>query len=243
VNGDGRTVKALTEQITRTLDGTLDRRDLNYSFDIVEDVIFKFKEIGQNGFYQKSVAKKTYVDRKGVASTYEEALSSKLQRFVDFVGANRPPRSAPKVIKAETPAQSAAAAPDELPLHSLSEVVPAQHSAPLKFEVRDGQLRTKRQNAKAAAEDRKSVSLARAALQHDANSVLGSLGETNADPRLSVAISEIRDILASDADVIRLGIVSLSCDSLVRKFSEQLSDIVSAKLEAFSASLFRWAVP
>lgn len=41
VNGDGRTVKALTEQITRTLDGTLDRRDLNYSFDIIEDVIFQ----------------------------------------------------------------------------------------------------------------------------------------------------------------------------------------------------------
>lgn len=237
VNGDGRTVKALTEQITRTLEGTLDRRDLNYSFDIIEDVISKFNEIRENGFYQKSISKKPYVDRKGVASNYEEALSSKLQRFVDFVGANRPPRPVPKVIRAEAPAKPPATAPDVLPLHSLSEVVPAQQSAPLKFEVRDGQLRTKRQTAKSAAEDRKSITSAKAALQYDANSLLGSLGETNADPRLSAAISEIRDILSSDADVIRLGIVSLSCDSLVRKFSEQLPDIVSAKLEAFSTSL------
>lgn len=235
-NGDGRAVKALTEQITRSLEATFDRRDLNHAFDILEGAISGFREIQENPFYQKSLANKLYSDRKGRATSYSEALSLPLQKTVEFLKSNRPPRPVLKTIKPDRPPKPTPA-PDDLAIDRLSEVVPAQQSAPLKFEVKNGQLRTKRQSAKANSEDRRNIALARSAIQDDANSALAALRETNADPRLSVAISEIRDVLASDADIIRIGIVSLTCDSLVRKFAEQIPDIVSARLEAFSASL------
>jgi hypothetical protein len=236
-NGDGRKVKDLTEQITRTLEATLDRRDLNYSFDIIEGVIERFRKIQENPFFQEFIARRIYRDRKGNTTTFEEALSAPLQKFTDFVTANRPPRPTTKTVKDDTSAEPPAKVQDQAELPQLADVVPAQKSAPLQFEVRNSRLYTKKQTAKADAQDRRNITSAKSALQHDANSVLEALRETNADPRLSSAVAEIRDIISTDSDIIRLGIVSLSCDSLVSKFNDQLPDIVSAKFEAFSASL------
>lgn len=235
-NGDGRKVKDLTEKITRSLESTFDRRDLNYSFDVLEDILAKFQEIKSNEFYITFLANKSYRDRKGSISTYEEMLTVELRTLVSFINDNRPPRSAVK-SSGKDRAKLAKSPSDTPPLSTLTSVVPAQQSAPLQFEVKDSRLRLKRQPAKADAEDRRNVTLARAALQSDANALLIALSETNADPRLSGAITEIRDVISSEADVIRLGLISLTCENFVVRFSEQLPDVVSAKLEGLSASL------
>lgn len=235
-NGQGRLVKAETEKITRTLERVFDQKDLNFTFDVLQDVTDSFSGISAVPFYKKFLAEKIYEDRKGNILSYDLAISRLHENVARFVHANRPPRPTIKVIRQEKVSPPPAAVENDVE-QPLSEVVPAQQSAPLQFTVTNGKLRLKKQSAKSKAEDRKSITLAKASLQDDSNALLLSLRETNADPRLSVAVSGIRDTLSSDADVIRLGMVSVSCETLYRKFADQLSDIVSAQLEAFSTNL------
>lgn len=235
-NGEGRLVKEQTEKITRSLERAFDQNDLNFTFDVLQDVADRLSKVLEIPFYREFLANKIYSNRKGGTSTYDVAILGSHKRVAGFVEAHRPPRVVSRAARQEKlpPPPSTI---EDIADPPLSEVVPTQQSAPLQFAVLNGKLQLKKQSAKSKAEDRKIISLGKASLQDDSNTLLNSLRETNADPRLSLAVAGIRDTLASDADVIRLGMLSISCETMCRKFSDQLSDIVSSQLEALSTNL------
>ncbi|WP_133305226.1 hypothetical protein [Tsuneonella suprasediminis] len=231
-NGEGREIKATTEKITRTLDRTFDRRDLNFSFDVIEEVISYFNNLTKNSFFIDSISSEIYIDRKGNYSTYYEYISSVLTSYSSYISAHRPPReNKTKIINKSTNINK------NTLNQTLGDIVPGQKLAPIQFSVSNGKLYIRRQNYKSKREDRHLLTYGKTALQTDASSIIESLGKTNVDPRLSVAIAEIRDVLGSDADVIRLGMLSTTCDVLVRRFNEQLPETISAKFEAFGTNL------
>lgn len=225
-NGEGRLVKATSEKILRSLEQAFERGDINFVFDIIDESVKNLLYLSELSFYSQFIADKKYRDRKYYQTTFRDTFSDSLPKYSTFIAANRPPKKfAPAPINA----------PDDLP--DVSKIVPAQKSAPMKYAVVNGKLQLKRQSARVSAEDRQMVSQGRAALQDDANSIIQSLAGSNADPRFLAAFGEIRDVLAADSDVIRLGMLSVSCNSLVTRFHEQLPDIVGAKLDAFDTNL------
>ncbi|WP_324827066.1 hypothetical protein [Qipengyuania zhejiangensis] len=225
-NGDGRLVKATTEKILRSLERAFERGDINFALDIIEESIMMLTELSDIPFYSELIADKKHRDRTYNLKTFRETVSLRLPIYSKYIASNRPPRKlAPTPIEAQ----------EDLP--DVSKIIPAQKSAPLKFAVANGMLQLKRQSARISADDRQMVSHGRSALQDDATSIIHSLAGSNADPRFLVAFGEIRDVLAADSDVIRLGMLSVSCNSLVSRFHEQLPDIVSARLDAFDTNL------
>lgn len=231
-NGDGRAVKATTEKITRTLDRTFDRRDLNFSFDVIDKAILLFNEIADNAFFKQHLSHKPYIDRKNRSSTYGAAIVQGLPPLQSYIVQNRPSK-ADFLQGHARPQKHIAASEDD----KLGDLVPPQRSAPIQFAVLNGKLQVKRQSARPLPEDRHLLEAGKSALQNDATSLIQSLEETNADPRLSLALSEMRDILSSDADIIRLGMMSTTCESLIQKFADQIPEVAGAKLEAFGANL------
>lgn len=235
-NGEGRLIKEQTEKITRSLERAFDQND-NFTFDVLQDVADRLSHVAEIPFYREFLANKIYSNRKGDTSTYDVAISGSHRRVAGFVEAHRPPRAISRAARQEKLPPPPPSTIEDIGDPPLSEVVPTQQSAPLQFTVLNGKLQLKKQSAKSKAEDRKIISLGKVSLQDDSNTLLNSLRETNADPRLSLAVAGIRDTLASDADVIRLGMLSISCEAMCRKFSDQLSDIVSSQLEALSTNL------
>lgn len=226
LNGDGRVIKATTEKILRSLERAFERGDVNFALDIIDESITMLIELEKMSFFSEKIAGKKYRDRTYSQTTFDNTISEKLPELSKYIASNRPPRKLPP-----TPVKS----PDELP--DVNKIVPAQKSAPMMYAVVNGKLQLKRQSARVSGEDRQMVAHGRSALQSDANSIIQSLADSNADPRFLAAFGEIRDVLASDSDVIRLGMLSVSCNSLVARFHEQLPDIAGAKLDAFDINL------
>lgn len=231
-NGDGRAVKAATETITRKLDHTFDRTDLDFILDNLKFSIEKLSELSENSFFNKYIHEKKYTSRRGEQSTYGNFIAEAFPSFLKTIRQNRP-KSAPK----PPVPQPTVARPVEPKMPPIGEVVPAQHLAPLQFTVINGKLHLKRQISRSSDENRSLLNYGRTALQDDATAILSTLSQTNVDPRFTLAFTEVRDILRTDADIIRLGMLSNTCDALTRRFSEQLPEIVSARVEAFSTNL------
>ncbi|CAH0353744.1 hypothetical protein [Sphingobium sp. CECT 9361] len=237
-NGEGRNVKAGAERMSSMLDATHDRSGLEFHIDHLELVVSELRVLQSNAFFQKHVAPQFYVDRKGRKSPFGQVLSDKVADFDNFVSINRPLFKSPREATAYslTPLPVQRDPNEDLP-NALKDLTPGQQPGPLQFEFRGGLLRLKQQLATPSDADAKNVASARSALNADVATLLACLFETNCDPRLVSAVEEIQSVLSSDADIIRIGLMSLTCDHLFVRFSEELSEIAAARFAGFSMGI------
>ena len=237
--GEGRQVKALTEEIMRVLDRTFDRTDLHHTFDNLEDAIKLFKTVQNNTFFENFIARTQYEDRKGRKELFSEALDSTIRNSRDYIAANRPLRvvSLHPSKKVEAPSATSTPTTNDDPWERLDEITPSQQSGPLQFEFRSGVLYIKPQLSRALQENQGSISKAKASLGQDASELVSILRETNVDRRLVEVLTEVEQVIASGADVIRLGLINLTCEQLFSKFADQLPDVAAARLLGFSTGI------
>lgn len=235
--GEGREIKANSEKISRLLESTHDKKDIASQFDHLERIISLFEIIKENKFFRSHLSRKKYTSRYGQKITFDYAISESISKFVSFSNLNRPNQSGNHTA-ASTSYYSGVTQVDEGAIADLERLTPKQKNAPLQFEFSDGYLRLKPQisNAK-TKKDEINVISARQSLNLDVQSLILTLNESNSDPRLIVALEEISQVIASNCDVIKLGFLSFTCDSLFVRFSEQLSDIASARFLALSTGL------
>lgn len=237
-NGEGRNVKASAERMSLMLDATHDRSGLEFHIDHLESVVSELKALQANMFFQEHVASQFYVDRKGKKLRFGEAVTDRISGFDNFMSINRPPRKSSRLATAKVIVSLPAQKQTEEDFTSLlKDLTPGQQPGPLQFEFRNGLLRLKQQRASATNSDAKNVANARSALLADGTALLACLSETNCDPRLLSAVEEIQSILDSDTDIIRIGLMSLTCDHLFVRFSEELSEVAAARFAGFSMGI------
>lgn len=235
--GEGREVKAKSEQIIRMLEFTHDKKDIVDQIEHLEKAVDLIFQISQNSFFKNYLSNKKYVSRSGKKQSFHSMVIKTIDTFNDFVTRNKPKRK-PIIEGGGNAEATSAAGLDEALLKELERLTPNQKNAPLQFEFLDGYLQIKRQVARASTQNSQTnVGYARSALIDDANALLRVLNETNCDPRLLVAVEEISGVISSNCDVIKLGFLSFTCDSLFVRFSNELSEIANARFLALSTGL------
>jgi len=235
--GEGREVKAKSESISRLLEFTHDKKDIASQMEHLEDVISLFQEISQNRFFQSHIGRKRYISRYGTKTNLETAISDYVLKFTSFIKTNKPKREAVSG-GTHSPELGGSGSIDANTIAELERITPKQKNAPLQFEFLDGFLQLKRQSSNTKTRiDQKNSDLARHSLENDVKSLVTVLHESNSDQRLIAAVEEMASVISSDSDVIKLGFLSFTCDSLFVRFSEQLSDIASARFLALSTGL------
>lgn len=233
-SGEGRQIKEATEQIMILLDGTHSRRDILHSFDVLDQVMAKLKQIEANRFFQSYISERTFTDRAGRTNSFGRALRDSVTGF-DTVSAQRPARvtSAQSERREAPPIQE----PRGNDSKQLGEIVPPQQDAPLQFEVVDGKLRVRPQKPRPHKNDVKNIRSARLAIEDGVERLLVYLSESNCDHRLLCAIGEIGQIVQSETDVIKLGIANLTCEYLFDEFAEELPAVASAQFKGLYTAI------
>jgi hypothetical protein len=235
--GEGRDVKAKSEAISRMLEFTHDKGDVLAQIEHLEHVISLFLQINDNKFFKSHIAKKKYVLRSGKKLSLGQAISETVDKFSEFVVSNRPKRN-PRVDVSGANNSLSTGEFDTDDIQILEKITPKQKNAPLQFEFVGGFLQIKGQGAQTSTQANKTnVSYAQIALSDDVKSLLKVLNDSNCDPRLLSAVEEISSVISSNADIIKLGFLSFTCDSLFVRFSNELSEIANARFLALSTGL------
>lgn len=236
--GEGRDVKAKSETISRLLEFTHDKVDIVAQFEHLENIIGIFHDISRNEFFDSYIKKKKYTSRSGDKSNFGDAISGCIKNFSTFSEINKPKRKKASQVSSPDGIAGENVEIDPEIIKGLDRITPTQKLAPLQFEFVDGYIQIRSQIAQTTTPaDQPSASSAREALGHDSANLIKLLKETNCDPRLIEAVEELGSVISSNVDIIKLGFLSFTCDSLFVRFSHELSDIASAKFLALSTGL------
>ena len=120
----------------------------------------------------------------------------------------------------------------------LRRVVPAQQTvAPVQFEITDNRLVIKHQKASPARQDTANVEAAKASLLAAGERIREALKESNDDKRLTQALDEIQSALASEQDVINLGLMNFTLDAVRESLEGEIADPVNGMLKAHTVNL------
>ncbi|MCW2389922.1 hypothetical protein M2333_002968 [Sphingobium sp. B11D3B] len=166
--------------------------------------------------------------------TLGELVTSFILEFDEFVSAHRPQR----LLQADHVHSKMPAVPDTGDLgRKLIEITPDQQLGPLKFQFLDGWVRIKHEKSHPSDQDLRNVKLAQRALATEGALLVEQLEDSNCDRRLVEIIRDVNGKIADEVDVIALGIVNLSCVQMAARFENELPDVISARLDGFSAGV------
>lgn len=224
-SGEGRSIKAATESISRRLDGQQPLRDLQRAFDELISSANDFQSILNNPYFRGglglSTVKRANSREVDTFSSVIEGLINETQVYIQSYLKSLPPPP--------TPAEIAAL--------EVAELVPEQKTGPLRFALVDGVVRVDHQSATPAARDLQNVNAARQELVAQGRAGAEYLRTANFDPRLTEEVLGIVARLEAVQDVIALGVAAISFQQVVDSFKEELPDFWSAKLQGFALSL------
>jgi len=223
--GEGRAVKALTEAITRRLDGQQPTGDLDRAFHSLLQSASDFQKILDNPYFKASLALTTVKKANSreietMGAVVELAIDETRSYIKTYLDALPPP---------PTPAENAAI--------EVAELVPDQKMGPLRFALVDGVVRVEHQPASPASRDLQNVNAARQELIAQGRAGAEYLRSANFDLRLTEEVLAIVTRLDGAHDVIALGVAAITFQQVVDSFKDELPNIWSAKLQGFSLGL------
>jgi len=115
----------------------------------------------------------------------------------------------------------------------LNRIVPIeQNVAPIQFDIIEHRLIISPQVNSPLRIDEENVSSARDELKSQGDRIAQQLEQSNCDRRLLESFLDLQGKLASDTDVVRLGLTNIACEVICDKFQCELPDAVSALMKA-----------
>jgi hypothetical protein len=132
------------------------------------------------------------------------------------------------------------------PITNLSRLVPKKQAiAPVQFDIQKNKLVIVHVPANLAQEDRGNAGAARNDLLSRGEQIIDQLKQSNCDQRLLQSIEELQAKLASEADIIQLGLAGIACGIMCEQFQPELPEAVCAmmKTQAVGVSMYAAQFP
>lgn len=121
---------------------------------------------------------------------------------------------------------------------AIRHVVPNdQGIAPIMFEISSGRIVIVAQKARILGEDAANISSAKSQLVANGAKIIGELEKSNCDPRLLDTINALQLQLASDENIIQLGISNIGTEKMFVAFAAEIPDAVVAMMEAHTTGI------
>lgn len=120
----------------------------------------------------------------------------------------------------------------------LRELVPAQRAAPARFRFEAGILRVLHTADQPDADVKAATRSARDGLLSCGATLLDKLGEaSNCDKRIADVVLKLQEQLASEHDIVQLGIANIGSEMLCAAFADELPDALVALMQSYSAGI------
>lgn len=218
-------MKALTESITRRLDGQQPTRDLDRAFASLSQSAIDFQAILDNAYFRSSLAHTPVKEPNARAvDTMADVITNVIVDTRSYIES---------YIDALPPQPTAA----EIAAKEVANLVPEQKTGPLRFALVDGVVKVAHQAAVAASRDLQNVNVARQELIAAGNAGADFLQSSNFERRFTDEVLSIVKRLEADQDVIALGVAAISFQQVVDSFEDELPSFWSAKFRGLSLGL------
>ena len=218
--GEGRSIKAITESISRRLDGSQQIGTLRSAFGELHSAATDFAAILANNFFQAEMADKPFKRRRGDSSTMGQLINSASSEVLTYIEGYKFPIETVR---------------DQL--RELEQLVPAQKIGPIQFEYARSVLRVKHTAAVAEDADKANVESATKALRKNAKQISEALTNSNCDKRLLAVTNDLAARLKSRQNVVQLGLANIAAQMVFDSSKQEVPDLLFVQLQAFSISL------
>lgn len=131
----------------------------------------------------------------------------------------------------------------ELPLdyssdiNRIKEIIPDQKIAPAKFDVAENKLILVDQPNLVRPDDEVNVRHARNALLSSGEKIIRELTQSNCDRRLIDSFSELQTGIASNDNIIELGLLNIGCEAICNISKDELPDAVKGMIDGHTVAV------
>jgi len=226
-SGEGRAIKATCEWVTRELEHT-NAKNVSTGIRRIDEVVARFRGAMDNEFYREKIATRKLRSGKWKGQDLGAVVDATLSNVSSYIAEN-----GPLIVEREL----AAAAEPPAKIDELQRITPAQQIGPVQFEMVEGRLRVRRQEAHIADRNDVGAEEARLQLVADANWLIENLNQSNIDRRSVAIIQDIGDQLTSSQNVIRVGIANVACEQLIPRIEEELPAPIISRLHSFNVGV------
>lgn len=227
--GDGRAVKESTEKLSRLLSAApafiITSRQ---QFEIIDELV----SIRKNEFFLRFLSNLPSKRKNGPKSLIEW-----LDHFGDRLTVLAKQISIEEADFALEQTQRLAALREEELRASLEEIPVEQKIGPIQFGFSGGILRLVNPESEIDLEDRVSVENAKDALLAIASVLLADMRAANCDKRFIITIEQLEADLRTSDNIILLGLNASVHQAIAGRLADELSDVVSGRLDVFLAGL------
>jgi hypothetical protein len=232
---DAAELSALLERL-RFFIGPSRQWQLGPDIELVHRINDTFERILANVAFQEFLGPKPAFRQPALQNSRNRpSLDGFLPEGTDFEGAFR----LLQLEFARLPQQTTLDLRDDAPARAdrLRAIVPEQKIAPAQFEFANDILVVASQEASADSSDLTNISSARELLIEQGERIIQSLEGANVDRKLRENIEELQKILRDGSDIVKLGIMTMTCEHVVSGVADQISDATTGLLTAHTNGL------
>ena len=218
-NGDGRAIKACSEQLIKATDvssvGGFSQaiKDFGKCRDIMSDLV-------ANGYFVENVGKKSFIDRHRAGHILIDYASRLEIDLADFLDENTISLVDAANISKET-------------VNEIAKVLPEQKFGAVYFHFSGVHLELERRRDYVKGDSRKIVEEARARLVRDGKELLSHLAASNCDARLITSVAGIVEDIEEANSIVQTGISLITLEEYVRLAGDEVQPIVLSILRGF----------
>jgi hypothetical protein len=117
-------------------------------------------------------------------------------------------------------------------LRLVRSTIPSQKLAPVEVDIHQSKLVLKPRTIIGDKSDHSNIEQAATSLLESGQRIISELSKTNCDGRLVASVQELQKQLETRQNVIQLGLMNISCDTVCKKLDDELPNAVSALIVA-----------
>ncbi len=218
-NGDGRIVKAATENVIRRLDGPQPVRALKIAFGELDYAVEQLKIVAVNPFFQAEFFKR----KAGGKRSGRDFIGNELLELLDEYASYRDVQEAAMEIEVK---------------QAIRATLPEQKLSPAKFTFdENGVLRIQHEPIASIGDDQRVADNSRSAVLELGNRILENFHQSNLDQRVGTLISEVQEAVRSKQDIIRCGFKRLVLENTVQQLRDEAPAILYSELATYSSGV------
>ena len=122
----------------------------------------------------------------------------------------------------------------------LQKIVPVQQAAPAQFEVRNSKVVVVHANKPPQDTDLGNAAAALDHLKTAGENLVQSLLNSNCDGRLLTSVQDLRSQLASNENIVKLGLANLASETMCDEFRAELPDAIAAMFRSFTTAISQY---
>jgi len=124
-----------------------------------------------------------------------------------------------------------------LEFSDLTQIVPNQQVAPVRFQIVDDRIEVQRRRPRQLPEDIENIKAALEHIKSVGENLINNLEQSNCDRRLLDNVIELHSQISSEDNIVKIGLTNIACTIMCSQFQGELPDAINGMFGSYSTSI------